>query len=321
MGNTCIVSDIMKDVRITMDMNSSNKHLLDVRDTDTLEINDIIRKNIEPAAQDILIGAPTRLLGKGTEIGADTAIERISRAGGTMYAGRIELPSDFLRLITFQMEGWSYAVNNPISEDDPLYSICHSDYNGISGNPEKPVVAIVAGNDGNQTLEFFSCDAGTEQVSKGRYIKKPKILGINNEDAMHFDGFMAIDEEQILNSSFIGHNYSAILNTNTNMFVFTPKGTLDTPTTPTYYSNCIDGVKYNDIEHHTVQQEQLFIKDSTVYSYDEATGGLTAVADSITEYIDMPVQLYDMFINRIAYLSFRTLGDDNAMKRMLALNN
>lgn len=165
------VSIIMRDVRIALDMNNSSEPLVAEGDVDTLTIEDIIKSKIEDAARIVESTASAELLGPTTTFG--NSVGWHTRVGNG--SGYIQLPDDFMRLVTFQMSDWRKAVTSAITEDNPLYLQQSSRYPGIKGNPQKPVVAVVHDADG-LLLEFYSCSGGKDvYVKKAEYMPIPKI--------------------------------------------------------------------------------------------------------------------------------------------------
>lgn len=166
-------TDIVRDVRVVLDMNNSSERLTAVGDVDTLTLEEIILSRIEEGFRLTELESPLRLLGEGEPFGG-SIYWKIREGVGS---GSIVLPSDFLRLITFQMSDWDRAVTKPIYEDDALYALQSSRYPGICGNPQKPVVAIT-----NQpvglVLEFYSCSRGQGvTIRMARYVPMPRVNG------------------------------------------------------------------------------------------------------------------------------------------------
>lgn len=167
------VDDLKREIRIALDQNMNSTPLLDVGDIDTLSLDDIIESKIEDAARLVMRDAPLHLLDGGKAFGE--SIKWFSREG--VGGGYIALPSDFLRLVSFQMSDWSYPVNVAITEDHPLYPLQSSRYAGIKGNPQRPVVALSSQPIG-LVLEFYSCEAGEGvYVKRATYLPIPKING------------------------------------------------------------------------------------------------------------------------------------------------
>lgn len=168
-----LVDNLKREIRIALDQNMNSTPLLDVGDIDTLSLDDIIESKIEDAARLVMRDAPLHLLDGGKAFGE--SIHWFSREG--VGGGYIALPSDFLRLVSFQMSDWSYPVNIAITEDHPLYPLQSSRYAGIKGNPQRPVVALSSQPIG-LVLEFYSCEAGEGvYVKRATYLPIPKING------------------------------------------------------------------------------------------------------------------------------------------------
>lgn len=165
------VADLKREIRIALDQNMVSDQLLATDDIDTLSMEDIIESKIVDAARIVESSSPSYLLDSGRTFA--TSIGWDSQAG--IGSGRILLPDDFMRLISFQMSDWSMAVTTAISEDDPIYNQQKSRYPGIRGCPQRPVVAITTQPIG-LVLEFFSCTGGSKVfVKRARYIPVPKI--------------------------------------------------------------------------------------------------------------------------------------------------
>lgn len=176
------VAEIKEAVRVALDENNSGAPLASLGDIDTLTLDEIIESKIEDAARQVLERAAHWLLGKGKLLSGSVFWESQPGYG----AGHINLPADFLRLLTFKMSDWSHPVIDAITEDDPLYQLQSSRYGGIRGNVQRPVVAVTHRANG-LSLEFFSCDTGPSvEVESAKYIPVPKI-----DD----DGYISFSEQ------------------------------------------------------------------------------------------------------------------------------
>ena len=163
--------DVIARVRVAMDENRQAETLDGMGDTNTLTLDELIRKKIPEAARVVVMNAPTELVGEGEAFG--DSIQWESAEGYGM--GEISLPLDFLRLLTFQMSDWDCPVTEAITETHPLYIQQRSRIRGIAGNPQRPVVAIVHKPIG-LVLEFYSCESGEGCcVKMARYIPTPLI--------------------------------------------------------------------------------------------------------------------------------------------------
>ena len=129
--------DMAKAVRVAVDMNHSSTPLLVDDDIDTESFDEIIYAKLVDAVRVVEQEAPLHLLEQGHQFGGDNV--NWTENG----KGWLVLPDDFMRLVVFKMSDWKLSVSDAISQDDPLYLRQFSRWKGISGNPEKPVVAIV----------------------------------------------------------------------------------------------------------------------------------------------------------------------------------
>lgn len=160
-------SEMMKAVRVAIDMNYSDQQLLIERDADTESLNDVIYNKLVDAVRMVEMEAPVNLLEQGHQFVSNITWKDNGR-------GWLILPDDFMRLVSFKMSDWRLSVSDAITQDDELYSRQFSKWKGISGNVDKPVVAIVNRAEGN-VLEFFSCNDNTAKIEQAVYIPYPRI--------------------------------------------------------------------------------------------------------------------------------------------------
>lgn len=167
------IDELVRDVRVALDMNERNDSLLEEQEPATLTLDEIIKSKIEHGARVVESNAPVWLLDSGKPLsGSITFSSQVGKG-----RGRLQLPDDFMRLITFKMSDWERAVTEPITESDPRYLFQSSRFAGLRGNPQKPVVAIISEPTG-LVLEFWSCTGGSSVVlQRGRYLPMPRIKG------------------------------------------------------------------------------------------------------------------------------------------------
>lgn len=161
------VRDMVRDVKVAIDMNSHSESLLSEGDLDTLSLDEIIMAKLCDAVRLVETEASPELLENGHDFG-DTCILHDDGSG------MITLPQDFMRLVAFRMSDWRRTVFEAISDRDPQYQLQSSKWKGIRGNPEKPVVAIVRRSEG-KVLEFYSCKDPDAEITQATYIPYPKI--------------------------------------------------------------------------------------------------------------------------------------------------
>lgn len=163
---------MVRDARVVLDRNKNSQPLTSLGDIDTLTVDEIIESKVEDAARLVTANAAHYLLDAGKALTGGIAWE--SQAG--YGRGRVNLPADFLRLLTFQMSDWARPVTEAITEAHPLYGMQSSRYAGIRGNSQQPVVAIVhQATESGLALEFYSSEGASAHIKLARYIPVPRI--------------------------------------------------------------------------------------------------------------------------------------------------
>lgn len=161
------IDKIMEDVRVCIDQNMTSEALVESGDIDTLALDEIIKSKILEAIQRVHMEAPPYLLENGHNFGDAVYWKE-------MESGWVLLPSDFMRLVVFEMDDWERAVYTAISVDDPDYEKQRSRIKGIRGTAQKPVCVLALRPEG-KVLEFYSCNSTDAQVSRAIYIPYPVI--------------------------------------------------------------------------------------------------------------------------------------------------
>ena len=154
-----------------MDKNMTSTALRDLGDVDTLSVDDIIKSRIVDATRRVELRAPLHYLENGHNFGDNVYWEQGKDRAG---CGWTLLPTDFMRLMVFQMSDWKRPVFQAISPTDEEYALQWSQFGGIRGNTEFPVCTISVRPEG-RVLEFFSCKDNTADVAKAVYLPEPSI--------------------------------------------------------------------------------------------------------------------------------------------------
>ena len=165
------LTTLMREVRIVMDKNMTSTALHGLGDIDTLSVDDIIKSRIVDAAKRVELQAPLYYLENGHNFGDNIYWEQGKDRAG---CGWTLLPTDFMRLMVFQMSDWKRPVFQAISPTDEEYALQWSQFSGIRGNTEFPVSAISVRPEG-KALEFFSCKDNTAEIVKAVYLPDPAI--------------------------------------------------------------------------------------------------------------------------------------------------
>lgn len=166
------VSDIIKDVRTILELNVTSDWLTGISDTETLSLDKLIESKIEDGAYVVEMQAPHRLL-DGISFKENTPIK------DSNGFGYVKLPKDFARLVLFQMNTWLVPVFEAIYPEDAAYTMLKSKFACVSGNYEKPAVAIVnndSNTQGGLMLEYYRTkDILNDKISHALYIPMPTI--------------------------------------------------------------------------------------------------------------------------------------------------
>ena len=173
------VSDLQQQVRVVLNQNHTSTALTTLGDVDTLTLNELIESKLVDAAELVETNAPLWLIScvkggdlvdestdqpyrfppkthtstqpstgtSGVDYEADTENTGYywlnTSATASDHTGEYELPSDFLRMVSFKMEEWDYPVTDVITVDNPLYARLKSRYPGIRSNNMRPIVALL----------------------------------------------------------------------------------------------------------------------------------------------------------------------------------
>ena len=145
---------MMADVRARLGYNPDNQPLIEADDIETLRLDDIIRQHIIPAAQKVLMTAPPHLIDTAKPLQGALAWQEQEGVGMAYML----LPPDFLRLLSVRMTDWRRPACI-ITENAPLYALQASLFQGVRGNPDRPVAVVVRYPEG-LVLELYSSAAG-----------------------------------------------------------------------------------------------------------------------------------------------------------------
>lgn len=165
------ISTLLEAVRTVMAHNMTSTQLSVLDDPETLSLDTIIASRLVDASRRVEQSAPLSYLETGHNFGDNLYWEQGDDRSG---CGWTLLPSDFMRLIAFQMSDWEQPVFSAISPTDSLYRQQHSRYAGIRGTPSFPVCALSVRPEG-KVLEFFSSKDTTSSIIKAIYVPEPSI--------------------------------------------------------------------------------------------------------------------------------------------------
>ena len=87
----------------------------------------------------------------------------------------IPLPEDFLMLGGIKLSHWQRGTDTVISPDHKLASRQYSSWEGIRGNPQRPVALIAIGNGGKRILRLIGGACEAPVLDYGWYMPVPEI--------------------------------------------------------------------------------------------------------------------------------------------------
>lgn len=166
--------DMVRDVRVCLDQNMTTDALLSAGDTETLQIDAIIRSKVIDAVRIVEQQAPVGMLENGHSFVDDGANDQGSVHWGDSNSGWVLLPDDFMRLICFEMSDWARPCFEAITPTDALYKQQRSAVVGVRGSWERPVVALSLRAEG-RVLEFYSCKSEEATVTRSEYVPLPHV--------------------------------------------------------------------------------------------------------------------------------------------------
>lgn len=150
------VADIVEQVKIILDQNQLENSII-AQEDNTLELDEVIRQKILHAARLLLETSDVSVLGQGktcyvvnddpkwsqldTEDYVGIRESETQGPRGELCVWEIDVPPDYLRLLSLRMSDWKRGVHATIPFESAEYSQLQSSFAGITGNPERPVVA------------------------------------------------------------------------------------------------------------------------------------------------------------------------------------
>lgn len=162
MGYVYDIGDLCEAVRVILDENDVATGIL-ATDTNTLQLDEIIKSKVVEATNGILSQCPLEWCGEGEEMNFNSIINQVSDELGVVSVLKDSL---YLRLLGAKMPDWDYPVTKTISFYSDEYKQQKSRYAGMRGNPQRPIVADVY-----NSLEFY-----TTRHTKPEYVRYLKRM-------------------------------------------------------------------------------------------------------------------------------------------------
>lgn len=161
-----VVSTLVKEVKVILDRNQESAALVP-DDSDTLSQGELIQSRIVDAAKLILTDAPSELV-EGAMLTDGKVLWQSSHGA---YVGKVQLPSDLIRILSVRVSDW-IRPGKLISEEDDEYKLQSCRF-GLRGNVERPVAAIVHIG-GERYMELYTSNTNDATLDLS-YVKLPDI--------------------------------------------------------------------------------------------------------------------------------------------------
>lgn len=145
-----------------------------------------IEQFVDEAGRKVIMLAPLRTLGEGEDGTLNESGNNVTQFTNNSGVITLETPTNYARLICFQMEDWKRAVFVPIYDTDPAYA--YQLHPATMGGPCKPVVAITKGG---TTIEAYSSNVETPSIKTFRYVAYNAIDDGYPEKFVEATGWMA----------------------------------------------------------------------------------------------------------------------------------
>lgn len=126
-------------------------------------VDAIIDSLLDESAKEILLKAPVQRL----TVTSSTPSTVMNDNDTT--TGYIQVPEDFLRLVSFKMGDWHRSVTDLAVKGDAISMRQHNKY--IRGGVAKPV-GVISRNDKGIIIEYYSTQQATHTLAEFLYIKE-----------------------------------------------------------------------------------------------------------------------------------------------------
>lgn len=183
------LADIVAQVRVILEQNQAENTIIAEEDN-TLKLDEVIRQKILHAARHLLETSDVSVIDCGKT--SSLNLEEIDGVGwGELSAWKALLPNDYLRLLTLKMSDWRRGAHATIPVESAEYSQLRSGFIGITGNPERPVVAEAQhiGTLDDAVVQWRELEAytsATGECDEFRYCPIPTYETVDNVVVLNF---------------------------------------------------------------------------------------------------------------------------------------
>ena len=169
------LSDIYTYVKSRLDELSNNDDALLVSNNQGVEdLEKEIDAVVEPAIRKIHLDAPNILLKEGNSLAGSDVSAQDRASVSEYYIARINVPNDFLRLVTLKLNEWERPIQTLLGEDSAEYRKQQNPY--LMGTPQRPVGFLThQGQKSNGVIELYSIINNNPVITFGWYVPNPVL--------------------------------------------------------------------------------------------------------------------------------------------------
>lgn len=182
------VLSMIKYVRCILEENVNSVPLEGVTDVGSISINTVIESVLEKSVETVAKLAPMELFSNPKTVqyrnAQATGYQQFHAFTGGRNGGYISKPSDYMRMLVVECNGWERPVVELTQLSSPYVSIARSQINLSVGNNEKPL-AVESFQGATGAIELYpliSTDTATLV-----YVERPKITGSGSSKVIPCD--------------------------------------------------------------------------------------------------------------------------------------
>lgn len=161
------LEQIVADVRALLNLNVSRNGPLGCGDIETLTLDRRIATLLPGAVARVELESPAASLGGSPSF----AGEALQRLGDTMVYS-VDLPADYLRLVSFRLSSWQTEVSDPVTTASLHWQLLSSPEGAVLSGDRFPVAALRHSPGGQQLL---AVGAAVDSIAVATYRRQPRL--------------------------------------------------------------------------------------------------------------------------------------------------
>lgn len=158
---------LIEDVRVRLNLNRRYELMLDDADSETLQINERILAAAPAAVRMVEMDAPAPLLVGSPAFAMAGELPAKGKEGG----GVLELPPDWMRLVSVRLEGWESAVCHSVEAGGVMHALARCSGGDAAVDAATPL-AVEDISGGWRVLRLYG---GYGAVEHAHYRREPRF--------------------------------------------------------------------------------------------------------------------------------------------------